>query len=66
MEHLQDIHDMPEFERLEIRHFFEVYKDLEPGKIVEAIRWSGRASAEAEIERCSESFNAVSPVNTVR
>ena len=59
MEHLQDIHDVPEFERLEIQHFFEVYKDLEPGKLVTAIRWSGRASAEAEIERCRESLNTV-------
>ena len=34
-EHLRDIHHMPEFDRLEIQHFFEVYKDLEPGKSVE-------------------------------
>ena len=31
--HLQDIYDVPEFDRLEIQHFFEVYKELEPGKI---------------------------------
>src|SRR4029077_10490272 len=29
-EHLRDIHHMPEFDKLEIQHFFEVYKDLEP------------------------------------
>ena len=52
MEHLQDIHHVPEFERSEIQHFFKVYKDLEPGKMVEAAQWSDRASAEAEIERC--------------
>ncbi len=34
MEHLRDIHHVPEFERLEIQHFFEVYKALEPGKLV--------------------------------
>ena len=34
-EHLRDIHHLPEFDRLEIQHFFEVYKDLEPGKSVE-------------------------------
>jgi len=28
--HLQDIDDVPEFDRLEIQHFFEVYKELEP------------------------------------
>ena len=47
--HLQDIGDVPEFDRLEIQHFFEVYKDLEPGKSVEGATWVGRAEAEAEI-----------------
>ena len=48
--HLQDINDVPEFDRLEIQHFFEVYKDLEPGKSVEGAHWVGRTEAEAEIE----------------
>jgi inorganic pyrophosphatase len=48
-EHLRDIHHMPEFDRLEIQHFFEVYKDLEPGKSVEGAHWVGRMDAEAEI-----------------
>jgi inorganic pyrophosphatase len=56
MEHLRDIHHVPEFERLEIQHFFEVYKDLEPGKSVEAARWSDRAAAEAEIERSRKRY----------
>src|SRR4051812_47183800 len=50
MEHLRDIHHMSEFDRLEIQHFFEVYKDLEPGKSVEGATWVGRTEAEAEIE----------------
>jgi inorganic pyrophosphatase len=49
LEHLQDIRHVPEFDRLEIQHFFEVYKDLEPGKSVEGATWVGRAAAEAEI-----------------
>jgi len=53
-EHLRDIHHMPEFERLEIQHFFEVYKDLEPGKSVEGATWVGRGEAEAEIRRSYE------------
>ncbi|MGY1748284.1 MULTISPECIES: inorganic diphosphatase [unclassified Modestobacter] len=48
--HLQDIGDVSEFDRLEIQHFFETYKDLEPGKSVEGAEWVGRAEAEAEIE----------------
>jgi inorganic pyrophosphatase len=51
MEHLRDIHHVPEFDRLEIQHFFEVYKDLEPGKSVEGASWANRSDAEAEIER---------------
>ena len=48
-EHLRDIRHVPEFDRLEIQHFFEVYKDLEPGKSVEGATWVGRTEAEAEI-----------------
>ena len=51
VEHLRDIHHVSEFDRLEIQHFFEVYKDLEPGKSVEGADWVGRAEAEAEIEK---------------
>jgi len=49
LEHLRDIHHVAEFDRLEIQHFFEVYKDLEPGKSVEGASWEGRVEAEAEI-----------------
>ena len=49
-EHLRDIHHLPEFDRLEIQHFFEVYKDLEPGKSVEGATWVGRDEAEKEIQ----------------
>jgi inorganic pyrophosphatase len=48
-EHLRDIHHVNEFERLEIEHFFTVYKDLEPGKSVEGASWVGRHEAEQEI-----------------
>ena len=51
LEHLRDIYHVPEFDRLEIEHFFEVYKDLEPGKSVEGATWVGRIEAEAEIVR---------------
>ena len=55
-EHLRDIHHVPEFDRLEIQHFFEVYKDLEPGKSVEGSRWADRAAAEAEVELSRKRF----------
>jgi inorganic pyrophosphatase len=50
LEHIRDIHHLPEFDRLEIQHFFEVYKDLEPGKSVEGATWVDRHAAELEIE----------------
>ena len=49
-----EIEDVSEFHRLEIQHFFEVYKDLEPGKSVEGAHWVGRAEAEIEIKRSFE------------
>ena len=49
-EHLRDIHHVSAFDKLEIQHFFEVYKDLEPGKSVEGAAWADRAAAETEIE----------------
>jgi inorganic pyrophosphatase len=54
MAHLIDIDDVSEFDRLEIQHFFEVYKALEPGKEVETATWTGKAEAEAEIVACRE------------
>ncbi|HET9692615.1 MAG TPA: inorganic diphosphatase [Acidimicrobiales bacterium] len=36
----------------EIAHFFEIYKQLEPGKHVEVNGWRGRDEAEAAIEEC--------------
>ena len=38
--------DEPTFPGLEIQHFFETYKDLEPGKSVEGAHWAGREDAE--------------------
>jgi inorganic pyrophosphatase len=49
LEHLREIDQVPEFDRLEIEHFFTVYKTLEPGKSVEGATWVGRTEAEAEI-----------------
>jgi len=54
LEHLREIHHVPEFDRLEIQHFFEVYKDLEPGKSVEGASWAGRTEAENEIDASRE------------
>ncbi|MGY4718685.1 inorganic diphosphatase [Naumannella cuiyingiana] len=52
--HLRDLDDIPELARLEIEHFFTVYKDLEPGKSVEGAHWENRESAEGEIRNSVE------------
>ena len=57
-EHLRDIHHISEYDRLEIQHFFEVYKDLEPGKSVEGATWVGRTEAEREIQSSFDRFKA--------
>ena len=44
--HIRELEDISEFDRLEIQHFFETYKDLEPGKSVEGAHWVGRTEAE--------------------
>ncbi|AGL17091.1 inorganic diphosphatase [Actinoplanes sp. N902-109] len=52
--HLRDITDLDPFLLLEIRHFFEVYKTVEPGKrvTIDEKPWAGHEEAEAEITRC--------------
>jgi inorganic pyrophosphatase len=52
MAHFKEISDVSDFDQLEIQHFFEVYKALEPNKEVEIGRWVDRAAANAEIEAC--------------
>jgi len=48
--HIEDIDDIPEYTKKEIEHFFEHYKDLEPGKWVKIEGWQGRAEAIKIIE----------------
>ena len=55
-EHLRDIHHVSEYDRLEIQHFFEVYKALEPGKSVEGAAWVGRTEAEKEVRASYDRF----------
>ena len=54
---IKDIGDVSQFQLDEIKHFFEHYKDLEPGKHVQGSDWVGRAEAEAEYEKCVQTFN---------
>lgn len=55
-DHIQDVGDIPEFQRKEIEHFFEHYKDLEPGKWVKTEGWGDAAEAEAIIVAGQKAF----------
>ena len=54
----QDLSEVPSILRTGLRHFFDVYKDVEPTKFTEIGDWAGREAAEAEIRRCLERFAA--------
>jgi len=55
-DYLTDISDLPTFELEEIKHFFEVYKSLEPNKSVHGGEWVGHADAELEINNSIARF----------
>jgi inorganic pyrophosphatase len=48
--HIQDVGDVPEQTRKEIEHFFEHYKDIEPGKWVKTEGWGSAAEAEKIVQ----------------
>ncbi|GAA1983157.1 inorganic diphosphatase [Catenulispora subtropica] len=48
-EEIQDLGDVAEERLQEIGHFFDVYKDTEPGRHAHPGRWADRAAAEAVI-----------------
>jgi inorganic pyrophosphatase len=58
LEHMRDINHLPKFDRLEIEHFFQVYKELEPGKSVEGANWVGRDEAEKEVRASFKRFES--------
>ena len=53
-----DLDDLPEQLKLEIGHFFEVYKDLDPTRESDVKGWGDRAAALAEIERARERYRS--------
>ena len=52
----RDLPDLPPFLVKEIGHFFEVYKQLEPGKGTETRGWEGREAAEKEVAAAMARF----------
>ena len=54
--HIQDVSDIDEWTRNEINHFFEHYKDLEPGKWVKVDEWADAAEAERLVDEAFARF----------
>jgi inorganic pyrophosphatase len=50
--------DLSELARSQIAHFFEHYKDLEPGKWVKLEGWAGVMEAEVEITSGVTRYNS--------
>lgn len=55
-QHIQDIQDVPQQTKNEIEHFFQHYKDLEPGKWVKLSGWANKAAAEKIIAQSLENY----------
>ncbi|WP_185984391.1 inorganic diphosphatase [Aureimonas mangrovi] len=53
-----DYNDLPEISCKQIEHFFEHYKDLEPGKWVKIGSWGGVDQAKKLISEAVERFDA--------
>ena len=53
--------DIPELRTKQIAHFFEHYKDLEPGKWVRVSTWVGADEAKKEILDGVARYNATNP-----
>ena len=46
----RDLADVPQYLAAEIGHFFDIYKELEPGKDTDVRGWQDRAAAEQVID----------------
>lgn len=53
---IQSLDDVEELRLKQIQHFFEHYKDLEPGKWVKIEGWAGIEEAKAELVNGVEAF----------
>jgi inorganic pyrophosphatase len=54
---VEDINDLPQLTLDQISHFFQHYKDLEPGKWVKIDGWGNAEEARKEISDAADNFN---------
>ena len=58
---IQKLEDLPELLIAQIKHFFEHYKDLEPGKWVKVVGWDGIEAAKAEVTGGLAAYARITP-----
>jgi inorganic pyrophosphatase len=56
MAHIENINDIPEYSKKELKEFFEVYKRLEPGKWVKVKDFKDKKSAEKLLEEAKKRY----------
>jgi inorganic pyrophosphatase len=56
--HVCDANDLPRHVLNEISHFFEVYKDIEPGKHTDVRGWQDRTAADAALTHALQRHRA--------
>lgn len=50
------IEDLPEFIVNKIKHFYENYKSIEPGKFVKVTGWKSKEEAQKTVEECIKRY----------
>ena len=55
-QHIQSLEDVDQSTKDQLQHFFEHYKDLEPGKWVKVEAWGSAAEADEIIQRSIEAY----------
>jgi inorganic pyrophosphatase len=56
--HVTNYTDLPEITLQQIQHFFEHYKDLEPGKWVKVVKWGDATEAKKMLSEAIERARA--------
>jgi inorganic pyrophosphatase len=59
--HVETVHDLPELVISQITHFFQHYKDLEPGKWVKIDGWGSPEEAKAEVRAGVKAYKKPKP-----
>lgn len=49
---VEDIKDLPEYLVNKVKHFYENYKSIEPGKFVKVTGWKSKEEAQKTVEKC--------------